>query len=293
MTVIACHQLAPKIADLASNVALSVTTVRDSVSAGARVIVMPELALSGYMLTDTAEARTVAITSEHPVFTEWSRLVRPVDGVVIGGFTEQGDDGLVYNSAAIVDGTGVLAVYRKTHLWDKEKLIFTPGAVTAPVVDTPVGRIGILICYDLEFPEMTRSLALRGAELIVVPTNWPREVVPVGERVEEITKAMAAANTNHVAIACCDRAGLERGQEWNEMGTIVDEMGWVVASADENGITTADLDLTLARDKTVTPLCDSFGDRRPELYGEITTPKPTDGHDVFTRLDEASALAHA
>jgi len=292
MTVIACHQLAPTIADLDSNIALSITTVRDSVAAGDRVIVMPELALSGYMLADIEEARTVAITAGHPVFAEWSRLVAPVDGVVVGGFTEQGDDGLVYNSAAVVDATGVLAVYRKTHLWDKEKLIFTPGAVTAPVVDTPVGRLGILICYDLEFPEMTRSLALRGAELIVVPTNWPREIVPAGERVEEITKAMAAANTNHVAIACCDRSGLERGQEWNEKGTIVDEMGWVVASADEHGVTRADLDLALARDKTVTPLCDSFGDRRPELYGEIVAPQPTDGLDVFARLD-SEALEHA
>ncbi len=290
MTVIACHQLAPTIADLDANIALSIATVRDSVARGARVIVMPELALSGYMLFDTAEARTVAITPAHPVFAEWSALVAPVDGVVVGGFAELGDDGLVYNSAAIVDATGVLAVYRKTHLWDKEKLIFTPGAVTAPVIDTPVGRIGILICYDLEFPEMTRSLTLRGAELIVVPTNWPRETVPAGERVEEITKAMAAANTNHVAIACCDRSGIERGQEWNEMGTIVDEMGWVVASVDGQGITTADLDLTLARDKTITALCDSFGDRRPELYGEIIAPKPSDGRDIFSRLE---ILEHA
>ncbi|AMM22928.1 hypothetical protein AX769_22630 (plasmid) [Frondihabitans sp. PAMC 28766] len=290
MTVIACHQLAPTIADLPANLTLATTTVRESVAAGHRVIVMPELTLSGYMLTSTEEARGVAITREHAIFAVWSRLLAPIDAVVICGFAEAGEDGHVYNSAAVVDSTGVLAVYRKTHLWDKEKLIFTPGASTAPVVDTPVGRLGILICYDLEFPEMTRSLALRGAELIVVPTNWPREVVPEGERVEEITKAMAAANTNHVAIACCDRAGLERGQEWNEMGTIVDEMGWVVASADKDGLTTADLDLTRARDKTVTPLCDSFGDRRPELYGAVTDPKVTDGLDIFTRLD---ALQHA
>jgi predicted amidohydrolase len=285
MTVIACHQLAPTVADLDANIALSIATVRRSVEAGAQVIVMPELTLSGYMLTSTEEARSVAITATHPVFAEWSRLVAPAGAVVIAGFAELGLNGRVYNSAAVVDGTGVLAVYRKTHLWDKEKLIFTPGEVVAPVVETPAGRLGILICYDLEFPEMTRSLALRGAELIVVPTNWPREVVPAGERVEEITKAMAAANTNHVAIACCDRSGLERGQEWNEMGTIVDEMGWVVATADATGTTTADLDLALARDKTVTPLCDSFGDRRPELYGAITEPKVGDGTDIFTRLD--------
>ena len=288
MITIACHQLAPTIADLEANIALATATVRHSVAEGDQVIVMPELTLSGYMLHDTVEALSVAITAEHPVFTEWSRIVNDINGVVVCGFAEAGEDGRVYNSAAVVDSTGVLAVYRKTHLWDKEKLIFTPGAVTAPVVDTPVGRLGILICYDLEFPEMTRSLALRGAELIVVPTNWPREVVPEGERVEEITKAMAAANTNHVAIACCDRSRLERGQEWNEMGTIVDEMGWVIASADTDGITRADVDITLARDKTITPLCDPFGDRRPELYGAVTEAKST-GPDIFARLD---ALQH-
>lgn len=110
----------------------------------------------------------------------------------------------------------------------------------------------------------------------VVPTNWAREAIPKGERAGVIIKAMAAANTNNVAIACCDRSGLERGQEWNEMATIINEKGWIVATADEHGVTTADLDLRLARDKTLTQLCDAFGDRRPELYGSISArPIPT------------------
>ncbi len=277
MIRITAHQLAPTIADLDANTALSIATVQQSVAAGARLTVMPELTLSGYMLASPEEAQSVAITSEHPVFTAWSDAVRAVDGVVVGGFAELGDDGLVYNSAAVVDGSGVRAVYRKTHLWDREKLIFSPGASVAPVVETPVGRLGILICYDLEFPEMTRSLALRGAELIVVPTNWPRGVVPAGERIQELTKAMAAASTNRVAIVCCDRTGLERGQEWNSAGTIVDELGWIVATVDANGLTTAELDLSLSHDKTITALCDSFGDRRPELYGAVTAPRSGDG----------------
>ncbi|MGO4235876.1 nitrilase-related carbon-nitrogen hydrolase [Pseudarthrobacter sp. YAF2] len=274
MSVIACHQIAPIIANLEANVTLTTRTVQQSVNAGADIIVLPELALSGYMFKSTAEARTVAITANHPVFAEWSRLVKRVNGVVIGGFAEQGEDGLLYNSAAVVDGSGILAVYRKTHLWDKEKLFFAPGTSVPPVVDTPQGRLGLLICYDLEFPEMTRTVALHGADLIVVPTNWAREAVPKGERAGVIIKAMAAANTNHVAIACCDRSGLERGQEWNEMATIINEKGWIVATADEHGVTTADLDLRLARDKTLTQLCDAFGDRRPELYGSISASRP-------------------
>jgi predicted amidohydrolase len=141
------------------------------------------------------------------------------------------------------------------------------------VVDTPVGRIGVLICFDLEFPEFPRSVALRGAELIAAPTNWPREIVPAGERVPEVTVAMASAYSNHVAIACCDRAGIERGQEWNEASCIVDDRGWVVATPDATGFVTADLDLARSHDKTLGTLVDVFGDRRPELYGAVTSTR--------------------
>ena len=273
MTRIVCRQLSPAIADLDANIAAATAAIRESVAAGARVVLMPELALSGYLLSSVDEARSVAITPSHPVFADWATAVAEVNGVAIGGFTELGDDGLIYNSAAVVDASGVRAVYRKVHLWDKEKLIFTLGSVEPPVVDTAVGRIGVLICFDLEFPEFPRSLALRGAELIAVPTNWPRETVPPGERVPEVTVAMAAAYSNHVAIAACDRSGTERGQDWNEASCIVDEHGWVVAVADARGIVTADLDLALSHDKTMSSMVDVFGDRRPELYGALTAPR--------------------
>jgi Predicted amidohydrolase len=270
VTRITCRQLSPAIAQLGANLAAATAAIREAVGAGARVVVVPELATSGYMLDSVEEARSVAITRTHPVFAQWAAAVAEVDGVAIGGFVELGDDGRLYNSAAVVDASGVLAVYRKVHLWDKEKLIFTPGSAEPPVVDTPVGALGILICFDLEFPEFPRSLALRGAELIVVPTNWPREGVPAGERVPEVTVAMAAAYSNHVAIACCDREGTERGQAWNEASCIIDEHGWIVATADERGVVSADLDLDLSHDKSITGIVDLFGDRRPELYGAIT-----------------------
>ncbi|MCU1597698.1 MAG: hypothetical protein JWQ47_1437 [Glaciihabitans sp.] len=278
MTRIVCRQLAPAIADLGANVRMTTDAIRESVAAGAELVVLPELATSGYMFETPEEAQSVAITPGHPVFAGWSAAIRNAgadgrSGVVVGGFTELGDDDLVYNSAAVVDGTGVLAVYRKIHLWDKEKNFFTPGSVVPPVVDTPLGKLGIAICFDLEFPEMPRSLALRGAELIVVPTNWPRGNRPEGERYMEVTAAMAAAYSNHIGIACCDRAGTERGQDWNEASCVINEHGWVVANVDEAGIVSADLDLTLSRDKSLTDLVNMFGDRRPELYGALTDPR--------------------
>jgi predicted amidohydrolase len=272
MTVVVCQQLAPRIADLPGNRERSVRAVAEAVDAGADVVVLPELVTSGYVFDSTEEAAAVAITPQDAVFTEWAAEAARGPAVVVGGFCERGDDGLLYNSAAVVDGSGVLGVYRKTHLWDREKLFFQPGAQAPRVFDTPAGRIGVLVCYDLEFPELPRLLALAGAELIVVPTNWPLVDRPAGERPPEVLIGMAAARVNRVFIACCDRTGTERGQEWTAGTTLIDESGWVIATQTAEGPARADIDLALARDKRLTDLCDALGDRRPELYRPLTAP---------------------
>lgn len=274
MTRIFCQQLAPVLGDLDANRVLTTAAISDAVAAGADVVVLPELATSGYMFTDTAEAAEVAITPAHPLFADWAAAAGKA--VVIGGFCEAGDDGRTYNSAALVDGDGVRAVYRKVHLWDGEKLVFTPGGEVPPVVETAHGRIGMLVCFDLEFPEFPRTLALAGADLIAVPTNWPLGPRPAGERPPEVQIAMAAARVSRVFIACADRTGTERGQEWTAGTAIIDSDGWVLDAVDPVehpdgiGSAVADVDLMLARDKAYTPLADVFGDRRPELYGAVS-----------------------
>jgi predicted amidohydrolase len=175
----------------------------------------------------------------------------------------------VYNSAVLLDGSGVQAVYRKIHLWDTEKNFFSPGPADPPIVETRHGRIAVVICYDLEFPELTRSLALRGADLLAVPTNWPLVYRPAGERPPEVQIGIATARVNKMAIACADRTGTERGQEWTGGSTIISESGWVVATAGDTGIATAELDLTLGRDKVLTERAHVFADRRPEFYGGL------------------------
>ena len=133
--------------------------------------------------------------------------------LVVGGFCERGDDGRLVQQRRGRGRSGVLAVYRKTHLWDRERLIFTPGDAVPPVLDTAFGRVGVLVCYDLEFPEMPRSLALRGAELLCVPVNWPVvERPPAGEHPPEQLTAMSAARVNRVFIAVCDRVGCGAGR---------------------------------------------------------------------------------
>ena len=268
---IACQQLAPAVAAFDANRAASVESVRAAVGQGAELVILPELVTSGYVFASREEAASTAVTVSHPVFAEWAAEVARVPddrGLVVGGFCELGEGGKLYNSAAVVSGEGVVAVYRKTHLWDREKLFFEPGADPPPVVQTRMGRIGVAICYDLEFPELTRGLALRGAELIAVPTNWPLVPCPQGEHPPEVIIAMAAARSNRVFVACCDRAGVERGQSWTEGTTIVDVDGWVIARA-EAGTAMAEVDLARARDKRLTDLADALGDRRPELYDDV------------------------
>ena len=271
---IACQQLAPRVGDLEGNRAASVAAVREAVAQGAEVVLLPELVTSGYVFASHEEAASVAIGADDPLFSEWAAeaaIVARGRGVVVGGFCELGDDGKLYNSAVIVDADGVQTVYRKVHLWDREKLFFEPGDRPPPVLDTAVGRIGLMICYDLEFPEMSRMLALAGAELIAVPTNWPRAQWPTGEHPPEVGIAMATARINRVFLACCDRTGTERGQEWTAGTCIVDEAGWIRATPD-GGPAIADVDLELARRKGLTELADVMKDRRPDIYGAVAEP---------------------
>lgn len=273
MTTIAAVQVDPSVGDFAGNRQKAAVAIAEGFAAGASIVVVPELVTSGYVFRDRDEARSVSIRRDHELFEEWARFAREApeaNGVVVGGFSELGDDGDLYNSAAIVDGTGLRAVYRKAHLWDLEKRVFTPGDAAPPVVDTPHGRVATMICYDLEFPEWTRLAGLAGADLLAVPTNWPLVANPAGERPAEQRIAIAASLVNRMAIACADRFGVERGVEWTQGTAIITPSGVVVAeSGPGHGLAIADVDLFAGRDKTLTSNAHLFGDRRVELYGGI------------------------
>lgn len=265
MTRIACVQTAPELGEVRSNIEATTSAIADAEAAGAGIVVLTELATSGYMFTDTGEARRAALSPGDPAFDSW--VAAAGDAVVIGGFCERGDDGLVYNSALVIDGGAVVACYRKTHLWDREKLIFTPGSQRPPVLRTRHGVIAVVVCYDLEFAELTRQVALQGAELIAAPVNWPRLPKPDGERPGELITAMSTARTNRVAVAVCDRAGDERGAQWAEATVVIDPDGWVAAETGPGpGIAMADIDLTVTHDKHLTEHVDLFADRRTDLY---------------------------
>ena len=274
MTVVAVCQLGLAVGEVESNRAAAAAAIAESASHGAELVVLPELCDSGYVFTGEAEARTLATpATDSPTLHDWQALAARHSTAIAGGFCELGEDGLVYNSAAFAGPDGVLAVYRKAHLWDAEKLVFTPGDAPPPVVDLPFGRVALMICYDLEFPEWVRLAALAGADLIAAPVNWPAMPVPAGERPCDVVRVQAEAGMNRVFIAVADRCRAERGVSWVGGTVIVGPDGYPLAgpvTADRQAVLTAPCDLAQARDKALSTRNDVLTDRRPALYGPVT-----------------------
>ncbi|GGK92634.1 carbon-nitrogen hydrolase [Salinibacterium xinjiangense] len=265
--VVRAVELAPILGDLSGNIGRITEAIAQAVSDGVQLLVLPELATTGYYLVSREAALAASLRTDAPQFTRWAAMLAP-DTVVVVGFAERRGD-IAYNSAAVLSSGGLLALYRKVHLWDEEKSIFAAGDETQPVVETPLGRIGVLICYDLEFPEVPRSLALRGAELLVVPTNWPLLARPEGEHPPEVIQAMAAARASAIPVVCCDRCGIEAGKLWTEGTTIIGSDGWA-AGVRNSHVVTATVTLNAGAGQ-IGPRNHVIADRRPNHYAALVT----------------------
>jgi len=275
VTVIAVAQLAITIGEPDANRKAAAAAVAEAAANGARLVVLPELCDSGYVFGAVAakaqaEAGALASPADDSVtLREWHALAAEHQLIIVGGFCERGADGRLYNSAALVDASGTRTVYRKAHLWDKEKLVFTPGDAPPPVIDTAIGRVAVMICYDLEFPEWVRLPAIAGADLLAAPVNWPYAARPAGERPAEVIKAQAAAAANGIFVAVADRCQVERGVSWISGSLIAGPDGYLLAGPvldDRSAVLTAECDLTRARDKSLDGDNDLLADRRPSLY---------------------------
>ncbi|MGQ7296617.1 nitrilase-related carbon-nitrogen hydrolase [Quadrisphaera sp. KR29] len=271
MTRIAACQLAPVPDGLAASAELTADAVREALAQGADVVVLPELVATGGVLEDVEQARAVAVGPGHGVFAAWAAACTARQGaVVVGGFAEAGDDGQLYDSAALVDATGLRAVYRCAHLWDSQRTVFAAGSAPPPVVETAHGRVGLLVDYDLRFPEWTRTAALGGADLLAVPVAWPAAQPGEGGGPDGQLVAAATARLERVAVACADRSG----PGWTAGSCIVSAGGQLLAAAGPGrGAAWADVDLLASRDKLVAGASDLWLDRRPELYERLTLPR--------------------
>lgn len=266
-TRVTCCQVPLHIGDTDGNRVAARTAIEQAAGDGAQLVLLPELASSGYVFADRSELVSLAEPRDGPSITEWANLATAFGVTIVAGFPEAAGDA-VYNSAAVVDPTGLRGVYRKAHLWDTENAVFDRADDLPLLVDTEHGRIGVMICYDVEFPEWVRAVALEGADLLCAPVNWPLLPRPEGERPTELVRVLAGAGMNRMPIAVCDRAGVERGQNWIGGSVITDTDGYPLAIAEfgKPGNITADVDLAESRIKKFNEHNDVHGDRRTDLY---------------------------
>ena len=274
--LIAVAQIEPRLAEVARNLEAALASMEEAAALGVKLLVLPEAALTGYVFESPEEARAVALEVPGPEIDALAAAAARLDLYAVVGLVEREGD-LLRNSAVLVgpggpDGGGaLLGRYCKTHLpfLGVDRFV-TPGD-EAPVFDTPIGRIGIEICYDLRFPELSRSLALRGADFIAHPTNWP---LAARTNAEFITRTRALEN--RVYLLTSNRCGTERGTKFCGWSQICDPSGTRIAECGEDGETllVAEADVERARDKDIIVIPGEYemrlwDHRRPELYGAV------------------------
>nr|WP_281493553.1 nitrilase family protein [Ancylobacter koreensis] len=271
---VACIQMEPRFGDTAANVAHTLDLISRAADEGAKLVVLPELANTGYVFETRAEAFALAETiPDGPTSLAWAKIAAERGLFIVAGITEREGEAL-YNSAVVIGPQGHIGTYRKTHLWGNENLFFEPGNNGFPVFQTAIGRIGVAICYDGWFPEVYRLQALQGADIVCVPTNW----VPIpgqaeGREAMANILAMAAAHSNSLYIACADRIGTERGQPFEGQSLILSYTGWPAAgpaSRDGEEIVSAEIDLGAARRaRNWNAFNQVLRDRRTDIYAEM------------------------
>jgi predicted amidohydrolase len=262
--------------NLVSNAAAVDERLRKAAGAGATLIVLPELATTGYCFHSRTEAfaHAEAIPTGRTV-QGWEAFARENDLYIVGCVPEL-DGNRLFDTAVLVGPDGFIGKYRKTHLWNEEKLLFTPGDLGFPVFETRIGRIGLLVCWDIWFPETARIVSQQGADIICISTGWVWTPPPLYDASGTCMAAyltMTAAHANNVFIATADRIGIERGTGFMGNSLIAGTNGWPIgriAGPDEDTILYADIDVVQARTALIwNQLNDLARDRRTDLYDQL------------------------
>lgn len=279
LPVVACIQMEPRVGEKQENVARTLARIEAAAAHGASLLVLPELANTGYVYADRAEALALSETiGEGETVRAWAAAAQRLNVHIVAGIAER-DGERIYNAAVFVGPQGVIGRYRKLHLWNDEKRFFEPGDLGVPVFDTAFGRVAMAICYDGWFPEVYRLAAAQRADIVCVPTNW----VPMpGQRDDQpaiaTVLAMAAAHSNGLMIACADRVGVERGQPFLGQSLIVGGNGMPLAgpaSREQEDILYAPIDLEGIRaGRALGPRNHVLNDRRTDVYDALSCALP-------------------
>jgi predicted amidohydrolase len=236
----------------------------------AELIVFPECALTGYIFSSVKEVRKVAESIPGPSTEKLESICKRLNCWLVVGLIEKSLQGY-YNTAVLITPKGIEYKYRKTHLpYQGLDRFINKGDNLIQPVNTDIGKLGLAICYDIFFPETARILALIGAELLIVPTNWAKGVEFYIDYLIQ-TRAIE----NHINIIAVNRVGEEEGFKFYGKSIIVDCFGKVlVKGSEKEEILTAEVNLNEARNKRIVRISGAwevncFRDRRPELYKAI------------------------
>ena len=268
---VALFQMDCKFGETEVNVNKCVDAMKKAAREGCSLIVFPECALSGYCFDSLEEVARYAIPADGPDLARISSAAAELGIYAAVGFTEN-RGGKYYNSAAFISpDKGIEQVYSKMHMpyigLDK---FAEKGQPPLPPVETPFGRFSMIICYDIRFPELTRHLALSGADVIVHPTNWPygseytRDVLP-----------LARAFENGVYFLSCNRVGDEKSSHFIGGARVVGPNGRIVVQANDESeeMLICEIDVAASRQKHFYSVegdwsIDIDKDRRPEVFGD-------------------------
>lgn len=235
----------------------------------ADLIVLPEFFATGYHFKSMQDVQSVAEPIDGGATTARLHTWAQNRGCVFVAGLPESDGEAFYNSAVVVGPGGPVGVYRKNHLYYREKTYFQPGNKGFPVfeVETRDGvsyRLGVMICFDWYYPEAARSLALSGADVVAHPSNLVRKDCPRSMPIRALE--------NHVFTITANRIGREEAHgevlEFIGQSVICDPHGETLFSAprDEAVVGNAEFDPMAARDRQITPFNDLFSDRRPQEY---------------------------
>jgi predicted amidohydrolase len=265
---LAAAQMKPLLLEPEKNLERVIHLTLEASDLGANVVVFPECVLTGYGLS-LDEANTFSEPIPGPTTDRITEICHDTGCLVVLGMLEKDDGGNIYNTAVLLGADGLLGKYRKTHLpfLGIDRFLSKGTSIDGPF-DTPIGKLGLLICYDLRFPEPIRVLALKGAHAILLPTAWPQSATLYPEFM-----AQSRSAENSLYLVAANRTGKERGTRYLGRSVITGINGEKLAEGTKNReeILTADIDLKLSENKAriFTPgeyELDLFEDRNPKLY---------------------------
>jgi len=281
---VAAVQFDPKLGHRSQNLETIGARLMEAADSGAKLIVFPECALTGYCFESRSEAEEHAEPVPGPSVERLAALCEEREVWAVVGLLERDGDRL-YNACALIGPNGHAATYRKIHLPYLGVDRFTdPGAQPFVVHEAAGLRVGLHICYDGAFPESSRILSLLGADLLLLPTNWP---IRTEVQADHLTIIRAYENT--VYAMAVNRVGTERGYPFIGRSSLADPDGRHLFFGDpeREQILTAEIDPARARDKRVVRVAaaheiNRIADRRPEFYGPLLQLKPSVLRDLET-----------